>query len=133
MEHLREAAQHLLDHYGRLDVPWEAVNRLRHGSVDLGLGGGPDVLHAVYGELGKDGRFVGNAGDSYVLMVNWDADGRVHSRSIHPFGSATLDAESPHHTDQAPLFVQRRLKPVWMDEADIRAHLERAYRPGETP
>lgn len=30
-----------------------------------------------------------------------------------------------------PLFMQRQLKPVWLDEADIRANLEREYRPGE--
>jgi hypothetical protein len=32
-----------------------------------------------------------------------------------------------------PLFAAGRLKPVWMDEAEIRAHLEREYRPGERP
>ena len=66
-------------------------------------------------------------------MVTWDAEGRVRSQSIHQFGSATLDAASPHYADQAPLFAQRQLKPVWMDEADIRANLERAYRPGGEP
>jgi len=27
--------------------------------------------------------------------------------------------------------VRRETKPVWFDEADIRANLEREYRPGE--
>jgi penicillin amidase/acyl-homoserine-lactone acylase len=62
--------------------------------------------------------------------VEWDREGRVHSRSLHQYGSATLDQRSPHYADQAPLFAARRLKPVWMDEAEIRAHLEREYRPG---
>jgi len=53
------------------------------------------------------------------------------SRSIHQYGSATLDERSPHYADQVPLFVQHELKPVWFDEADIRANLEVAYRPGE--
>ena len=62
-----------------------------------------------------------------------DSRRRVHSRSVHPFGSATLDPASSHYADQAPLFARGELKPVWLDEAEIRAHLEREYRPGEGP
>jgi acyl-homoserine lactone acylase PvdQ len=105
------------------------VNRLRRGSVDLGLGGAPDVLRAVYGRPAGDGRLVGTAGDSYILLVEWDREGRVSSRSINPYGTAVRDARSAHYADQAPLFVAGRLKPVWMDEAQIRAHLEREYPP----
>jgi penicillin amidase/acyl-homoserine-lactone acylase len=131
IEALGRTARALRDAHGRLDVPWREVNRLRRGALDLGLGGGPDVLHAVYAGDLEDGRVVADAGDSYVLLVNWDAAGRVRSRSIHPFGSATRDEASPHYADQSQLFAERRLKPVWFDEADIRAHLEREYRPGE--
>jgi penicillin amidase/acyl-homoserine-lactone acylase len=114
-----------------VDVPWAEVNRLQRGDLDLGLGGGPDILHAVVGRMLDSGRLQGRAGDSYVLMVTWDRDGQVRSRSIHQYGSATLDGTSPHYADQAPLFVSRQLKPVWLDEADVRAHLEGEYRPGE--
>ena len=126
---LESAANRLTETFGRLDVPWGEVNRLRRGRVDLPLGGGPDTLHAVLTRPADDGRLVGWAGDSYVLLVDWDTEGRVRSRSIHPFGSATSDARSPHYADQAPLFARRQLKPVWLDEAEIRAHLEREYRP----
>ncbi len=116
--------------YGQIDVPWSTVNRLQRGDVDLGVGGGPDVLHAIYGRLTEDNaKSIGTTGDSYVLLVRWDADGTVHSESIHQFGSATLDEASPHYADQAELFVKRELKPVWMEEAEIRKHLEREYRP----
>jgi acyl-homoserine-lactone acylase len=130
LDALSEAARTLKTHHGRLTVPWREVNRLRRGDVELGLGGAPDVLHAVYGAP-SGGHLMGRAGDSYILLVRWDAQGRVSSRSIHQFGSATRDAASPHYADQAPLFAERRLKDVWLDEADIRAHLERAYRPGQ--
>ena len=133
VQRLSAAARLLQDRFGRIDVPWQDVLRLRHGTVDLGLSGGPDLLHAVYGRPGQDGRIAGVAGDSYILLVEWDAQGRVSSRSIQPYGSATLDARSPHYADQAPLFVAGRLKPVWMEEAEIRAHLEREYRPGASP
>lgn len=128
---LVETVRTFQEAHGRVDVPWAEVNRLQRGDLDLDLGGGPDVLHAVVGTMLDDGRLRAREGDSYVLMVTWDRDGQVRSRSIHQYGSATLDETSPHYADQAPLFVSRQLKPVWLDEADIRAHLERAYRPGE--
>lgn len=127
---LTEAVAWLETHFGRLDVPWGEVNRLQRGAIDLPLAGGPDMLHAVYGSL-EDGRVVGNAGDSYVMLVYWAPDGSVSSQSIHQFGSATLDETSPHYADQAALFAARELKPVWLDEAEIRANLSRAYRPNE--
>jgi acyl-homoserine-lactone acylase len=126
-----ETVNTLKQTHGRVDVPWSDVNRLQRGDLDLGLGGGPDLLHAVYGEQLDDGRLQGRQGDSYVALVAWDSNGDVHSRSIHQYGSATLDEASPHYADQAPLFVSRQLKTVWLDEADIRAHLEQEYRPGE--
>lgn len=124
------AAGILMEHHGALEVPWGEVNRLRRGSVDLAVAGGPDVLHAVYGELDGEGRLRGVAGDSYILMVEWDAEGQVRSQSLHQYGSATVDEASPHFADQAPLFVRRELRPVWMDEAEIRANLQREVRPG---
>ncbi len=117
--------------HGQVGVPWSEVNRLQRGNLDLGLGGGPDLLHAVTGKQLDDGRLRGAQGDSYVVLVTWDSDGHVRSRSIHQYGSATLDQASPHYADQAPLFVNRQLKPIWLEEAEIRAHLEREYRPGE--
>ena len=130
MDTLAKSARALKAAFGRLDVPWQEVNRLRRGEVDLGIGGGPDILHAVYAGEPENGRLTAQAGDTLVYLVEWGDDG-VRSLSIHQFGSATLDETSPHYADQAPLFAQRQLKPVWLDEADIRAHLEREYRPGE--
>ena len=89
------------------------------------------MLRAIYGRRDPDGRLRATAGDSFILMVEWDREGRVSSRSLHNYGSATHDGRSPHFSDQAPLFAAGRLKPVWTDEAEIRAHLEREYRPGE--
>lgn len=136
---LKSNALALKQAHGRIDVPWSTVNRLHRGSVNLGLGGGPDILHAVYGSRvanGKlegleNGEIHGRAGDCYVLIARWDKDGNVTSRSIHQFGSAISREHSKHYADQAPLFCRRELKPVWMDEAEIRANLEREYRPGE--
>lgn len=136
---MKHVALALKEAHGKIDVAWSEVNRLHRGDVNLGLGGGPDILHAVYGSRVSDGKLEGlengqihgRAGDCYVLLAAWDKNGRVHSRSIHQYGSATVRKESKHYADQAPLFCKRQLKPVWMDESEIRAHLEREYRPGE--
>lgn len=106
MSSLENAVQTLLEHHGRIDVPWES--------------GQP-----------PEGRYRGTSGDSYVMLLTWDKHGQVRSRSIHQYGSATLGENSPHYADQAALFVKRQMKPVWLDKAAIRAHLSREYRPGE--
>jgi len=125
------AVKSLQEHFGRVDMPWGDVNRLMRRTVDLPIGGGPDVLHATYGAMQEDGRLKITDGDSYVLLVIWDKDGNVHSMSVHQFGSSTQHEDSPHYADQSPLLANRQLKPVWFDEADIRAHLESEYVPGE--
>jgi penicillin amidase/acyl-homoserine-lactone acylase len=130
METFTSAAHQLEAVHGRIDVEWGEVNRLRRGAADLPLAGGPDVLRAITTGPLEDGRVVGTAGDCYILFVEWNGSG-VSSRSIHQYGSATLHATSPHYADQAPLFARHETKPVWLDEADIRANLEREYRPGE--
>ena len=41
----------------------------------------------------------------------------------------TSNPASRHHTDQAALFAKGQFKPVRFTEADIKANLEREYRP----
>lgn len=127
---LRRTATNLRSAHGRIDIEWAQVNRLIRGKVDLGLAGAPDMLRDIRHKRISGMRVQGILGDSYILLVEWDAEGRVQSRSIHQYGSATQDASSPHYADQAVLFAEHKLKPVWFDEADIRANLEAEYRPG---
>jgi penicillin amidase/acyl-homoserine-lactone acylase len=47
-ESFERTVKSMQEKFGRLDVPWSEVNRLIRGDVDLGLGGGPDLLHAIY-------------------------------------------------------------------------------------
>ena len=127
---LSEAAAFLSEHYGRLDVPLGTLLRLRQGKVDLPLDGGPDVLRAasLWDET-KDGRLVVKHGDSFLMFMAWDRQGRVRSRSIQPYGAATTRPDSPHYADQAALFARHGTKPVWFRPAELRGHVERVYRP----
>lgn len=129
-EELATAATYLLKHFRRLDPPLADVLRLRQGTVDLPLDGGADTLRAASTwDEAPDGRLVVKHGDSFVMFIDWDPAGHVHSRSIQPFGAATTRPGSPHYADQAPLFVKHQLKPVWFDPAELKQHVERAYRP----
>lgn len=129
-EALVEAAAYLTKHFGRLDVPLGTALRLRQGAVDLPLDGGPDVLRAMaLWDEGEDGRLLARHGDSFTMFVEWDRAGKVASRSIQPFGSATTRPESKHYADQAALFAAHRTKPVWFRPQDLRGHVERVYRP----
>jgi len=131
LELLKTVMGELKARYGRIDPTWGEVNRIRRGSVDLPIDGGPDIFRAVYGRPDTDGRLKALAGDTYVMFVTWDRDGTLTSKSIHQFGSATLDASSPHYADQTPLFAKMQVKPVYFTEDQLKGHIKRDYRPGE--
>src|SRR5580658_165766 len=127
---LRDAIRTLKTHFGRLDPEWGQVNRLRRGTISLAIDGGPDIFRGVYGERQSDGTLTAMAGDTFVMFVTWDKDGKLTSESIHQFGSATLDRNSPHYADQSPLFVAMRTKAVLFTQAQLAGHVEADYRVG---
>jgi penicillin amidase/acyl-homoserine-lactone acylase len=130
LDRVEAAAERLERDFGRIDVAWGEVLRVRRGREDRALDGGPDLLRAVYARDAPDGRRVGEAGDSYVLLVEWSPTGELRSHSVSVYGSAVARPRSRHYADQTPLFAAGRLKRLWLDEQEIRAHLEREYQPG---
>ncbi len=131
-ESLVTAASALQRAYGRLDPTWGEVNRLIRGDVNLPVAGGPDALRAIYSnnELDENGQLTAFAGDTLIIVAEWQPDGTLRSRWIHQFGSATLDETSPHYADQAPLFAAETLTDVPWEEDAVRAESTRIYRPG---
>lgn len=132
IQSLRDTVAHLMEHWGRLDVPWGEVNRIRRGEVDLPLGGGPDLLRAVYARLPQDdGRLVAQGGDTMIYIADWAPDGSLKSESIHQFGSATLDETSPHYADQTPLYATEQFREIPWDREALEAEATRTYKPGQ--
>ena len=128
---LREAMGVLKTHFGRLDPEWGQVNRFRRGKYDLPIDGGPDVYRAVYGKPQDDGTLTAVDGDTFIMFVTWDKNGRLSSESIHQFGSATLDKTSKHYDDQVPLFVAMKTKPVLFTREQLAGHIEADCKPGQ--
>ncbi|GGD57340.1 acylase [Erythrobacter arachoides] len=127
-EELERSANHLVDTFGRLDVPMSDLLRLRQGEgdarIDLPLDGGSDTLRAsTLWDIDDDGRLSLRHGDSFIMFVEWAPGQRVGSQSIQPFGAATTRPDSPHHTDQMRLYATHRLKPVhfWRDDVLLHA------------
>ena len=131
LEHTGNAAEYLKKFHGSLRVPFGDVQRLVCGETDLAIGGGPDILRAVYSTYDENGKLRGTAGDGLFFFVKWDKNGKVFSESIHQYGSATTRPTSPHYDDQAHLFVKEKMKPTWRKKSEILKHLEAKYSPGK--
>ncbi|WP_295497633.1 acylase [Sphingorhabdus sp. EL138] len=130
-ETLQEAVTEFKDRFGRIDPPLADIQRLRRGDVDLAMLGGSDALRAttIWDAEQADGKMRVRHGDSYIMLMRWDKEGKVQSESIQPYGSATTRPESPHYTDQMKLFVAGGYKPVHFEWADAVKNAKRRYRP----
>ncbi len=130
---LKETAALLKASHGRLDPKWSEVSRVARGGQSWPTNGGPDTLRAVYvaGDLMKDKFRSGRAGDTYVAIADWAPDGTYRIDTIHQYGSATIDASSPHYADQAPIFAAEKFKQPPMTLDAVVAEATRDYRPGK--
>jgi len=132
-EALRLTAQDLMKAFGRLDPQWGEVNRLQRGDVDLSLDGAPDVLRAIYADrdgVQKFGDMNAFAGDTHIMIAEWDEAGELRLDSIHQYGAATLDETSAHYADQADLFARGEYKPMPMSLEEVLKTATRDYHPG---
>ena len=129
---LEAAMAELKERYGRWDMPWGDVHRLRFDDgTDLPIGGAGNDLGAfriiVYREA-DDGKLVANSGDSAVLAVEFSNPPRAYSVLAY---SQSEVLGSPHYSDQAETFADERMTPVAFTEAQIQEALIAEYHPGD--
>jgi penicillin amidase len=129
--------------FGTWRVAWGEINRLqrvdeskqesfqdnRPGIPVPGVSGGSGSVFTFYArEVKGQKRRYGVAGGTYVSVVEFAP--KVRGLSVHVFG-ASGHPENRHYMDQSPLYARGEFKPAWLALEDIKANLERAYRPGE--
>jgi penicillin amidase len=143
---LEVVANKLTTDWGTWKVAWGEVNRLQRiqsgGELEkfddakpsLPVAGAAGPLGVVFNfytqALKGEKRRYGVAGTSFVSVVEFGP--QVEARSLLQFGESA-DPSSPHYLDQGRLYSKREFKPAWFTPADIKAHSERSYHPGQTP
>ena len=117
--------------FGRWDVPWGEVHRIRAGDRDIAVGGCASAL-GCFRVLGyvtdDDGKFKVYRGDGWVLAVEFSDPPRAYS--ILAYGNSNRE-DSPYFYDQAELFAENRMKRVAFSEEEILGEIVSRYRPGE--
>jgi len=117
--------------YGSLDVAWGDVHRVRRGSVDVPVGGcagSMGCFRVLAFTRDTDGKLVANAGDGWVLAVEFGETPRA--LSVLAYGQSSRRA-SPWFADQTEMFAKGELKKVAFTAADVNAQAVVKYRPGE--
>ena len=127
---LDEAGQEMIRLYGRLDIPWGEVHRLRRGGVDVPIGGCPGAMgcfRVIGYTRAEDGKLVATTGDGWVLAVEFTDVPRAYS--ILAYGQSPRP-DSPWHADQAEMFARGEMKRVAFARRDVDAQAVLRYRPG---
>ncbi len=125
------AVEKVKERYGSWDLAWGEVHRLRHGGLDLPVGGGPGGLgcfRVLWYTDDEDGKRRIRGGDGWQLAVEFSDPPRAYS--ILAYGQSNKKS-SPHHADQAAMFADNKMKKVAYTEAAIEAGAIRIYRPGD--
>jgi acyl-homoserine-lactone acylase len=125
------AVEETAKRYGRVDVAWGEVHRVRRGAIDVPVGGCSGQLgcfRVLTFTRAQDGKLVADGGDGWVLAVEFADPPRAYS--VLAYGQSP-NQESPWHADQAAMFARGAFKRVAFTAGDVdRAGLRR-YRPGE--
>ncbi len=125
---ISQAKSILLEHYNTLELPLGNIQRHIRGRVDLPVGGGPDVLAAIYSVPIDKHRYRAQTGESYIQLVRFAKDSLPIIETINAYGSSA-NPDDPHSTDQMKHYVNQKLKPMTLSLQDVKSEAVNVYHP----
>lgn len=127
---LRSGCDTLKKYFGTVRVPWGDVNRLVRGNVNMPLRGFADVLSPTYPVRVENHPFQFKAkhGDTYTMFAAFDKNGLARLEAIQPLGNSSRP-DSPHHTDQMPLFTKQQTRVLSLNKEDVMRKAQKVYNP----
>ena len=130
-EALAWAAAEARTRYGRLDVAWGEIHRVRRGTVDVPVGGCSGALGCFrvlnFARDPADGKLVASSGDGWVLAVEFGEVPRAYS--VLAYGESQRP-ESPWHADQAGMFARGEAEEGRLHAPRRRCRRDRALSTG---
>jgi acyl-homoserine-lactone acylase len=126
---LQYAKDHLLKHFGTVDVPWGSFSRIRRGDAELPAYGYDDLLGNRWSRLDpENGKAYTRGGDTFMMFAQYDDEGLAVLETVVPYGNSDI-ADSPHYADQMKLYSEQMAKTIPLDRKSIFDTAERIYHP----
>ncbi|HUH75377.1 MAG TPA: penicillin acylase family protein [Chitinophagales bacterium] len=123
VSYFTKVRKHLMKHFKTTKVPLGDFQKLVRGERELPVSGMMDVIATMWSKPYKDGKYKAEAGESYIMMVQWDKDGPT-IETISPYGTSN-HAESPHYSDQMDMFVNKKLKKMSLNYPTNDIHMKK--------
>jgi acyl-homoserine-lactone acylase len=138
---LAAASGKLSADFGKWKTPWGEINRFQRLTGDIVQpfnDAGPSIpvgfTSSVWGSLASFGarpypgtkKWYGTSGNSFVAVVEFGD--KVRARAVTAGGESGSPA-SKHFNDEAERYSTGALRDVYFYKSDVRAHMEREYKP----
>ena len=140
---LGAASQRLTQDFGSAVVPWGEINRFQRNDAaivqkfdDSKSSISVPFTSSRWGSLASFGatrypgtrRYYGTSGNSFVAVIEFGPTVRAFAVTA---GGESGDPASKHFVDEAQRYADGNLRPVYFYPADLAAHTERRYQPGQ--
>jgi acyl-homoserine lactone acylase PvdQ len=141
LQSLASSSDKLVADFGSWKTAWGEINRFQRLTGDIVQpfnDSGPSIpvpfTSAVWGSLASFGaraypdtkKWYGTSGNSFVAVVEFGDT--VKAKAVTAGGESGSPA-SKHFNDEAQRYASGNLRDVYFYQADVRAHMEREYRP----